>query len=88
MEEPQDVIANRLLEMLIPGRNSSNATITVNAGGFGVWVAVTCCIVMLSCNIFLAVIVMDHSRQISDLKDYLSAIYMQAPYLKPSEKKE
>lgn len=48
MGEPQDVIADRLLEMLIPGRNSSSSTITVHHDGRGVWLAVTCCVVMLS----------------------------------------
>lgn len=88
MGEPQDVIADRLLEMLVPGRNSANSTITVHHDGKGTWIAVTACLVMLAVNIFLAVLVIDHSRKIDDLGDYLSAIYMQAPHLKPAESTE
>lgn len=88
MGDPQDVIADRLLEMLVPGRNSANSTITVHHDGKGTWIAVTACLVMLAVNIFLAVLVIDHSRKIDDLGDYLSAIYMQAPHLKPAETAE
>ena len=90
MEEPTEATADRLLRDLL-GRNrnsTSNAVITVNAGGFGLWVAVTCCAVMLAVNLFLVILVMDHSRQISDLKDYLSVIYQVAPHLKPPKKEE
>lgn len=86
MGEPQDVIADRIVrELLGADRNSSVSNITFSAGGVGLWVAVTCCVVMLAANVFLAVIVMDHSRKIDDLGDYLAAIYAQAPHLKPAE---
>ena len=71
-----------------PVTGVSNATIAVNAGGVGVWIATTCCLVMLATNIFLAAIVLDHARKIDDLGDYLNAIYMMAPQLKPSKKEE
>jgi hypothetical protein len=86
MEEPQEVVAARIVRDLL-GAGSSNATIQVNAGGAGLWVAVTCCAVMLAANLFLAAIVMDHSRKIDDLGDYLAAIYAQAPQLKPEDSK-
>jgi hypothetical protein len=36
----------RDLDALLP-KNSNNAVITINAGGVGVWIATTACIVML-----------------------------------------
>lgn len=49
MEEPNDVVGDRLLrELLVPRNSSSNVTFTVNAGGVGVWIACTCCLVMLA----------------------------------------
>ena len=76
-------------------RNENRSAVTINAGGVGVWIAATCCAVMLAANVFLAAFVLDlknemrdQARRISDLDAYLSAIYMQAPHLKPPEKKE
>lgn len=65
--------------------NSNRASITINAGGVGVWLCATCCAVMLACNVFLAVLVTSNNREISDLNDKLSAIYMLAPHLQPSD---
>lgn len=66
---------------------SSASHITVNAGGIGVYIAVTCCAVMLAVNIFLIAIIVNHERKIDDLGDYIHAIYMVAPQLKPESKK-
>lgn len=73
--------------------NENRSAVTINAGGVGVWVAATCCAVMLAANVFLAAFVLDlrnemrdQARRIDDLDAYLSAIYMQAPHLKPAEK--
>jgi len=86
MGDPQDVTADRILrELLMPARSNSNSTITVNAGGLGIWVAVAACAVMLGVNLFLAVIVIDHGRKIDDLNDYLTAVCMMAPHLKPKD---
>lgn len=87
--EPEQVTADRLIrELLLPHRNESSSIITVNAGGIGVWVATTACLVMLAINLVLVAIVMDQSRKVDDLGDYLNAIYMQAPYLKPPKEDE
>jgi hypothetical protein len=85
MEEPQGIVAERIVRELLGSPISSHANVNVNAGGMGVWVSSTCCIVMLACNIFLAVLLMDHSRQLSDLRDYLNVIYRVAPHLKPDQ---
>lgn len=66
--------------------NSNTATIQVNAGGLGLWVAVCLCSFMAGLVLMGSFILVDQQRKISDLGDYLSAIYMQAPHLKPPEK--
>lgn len=97
MGEPQDVTADRIVrDLLMPyARNDSNATINVNAGGIGVWIAAACCAVMLASGLIAAFWV---SREFTRLdrendarreeamrmQSYLSAIYVQAPHLKPS----
>lgn len=69
------------------GRNANSAAshISVNAGGVGVWISTTLCMVMLAVNILLIVILVDHNRQIGRMQDHLGAIYMMAPHLKPDK---
>lgn len=68
---------------------NGSATVQINAGGVAVWVAATACAVALSVSLFSGVVLgllyVDHSRKIDTLSDYVSAIYMQAPHLKPDE---
>lgn len=74
------------------GHGASNATITVQAGGIGVMLAVGACGLMLAINVMQLV---DRARLDSEIRelraadrrhdDYLSAIYAQAPHLKPKE---
>lgn len=61
------------------------STITLNAGGVGLWVAVSACAVMLAVNMGLAILVLNHDRKIDDLSHYLNAIYQLAPSLKPEK---
>lgn len=50
MEEPNDVVGDRLLrELLLPKNNSSNVSFSVNAGGVGVWISATAAVIMLVC---------------------------------------
>ena len=74
----------RDLDMLLP-KNASNAVITVNAGGVGVWIATTACVVMLAINLGLMFMLFSHDRKIERMQDHLNAIYMMAPQLKPNE---
>lgn len=76
----------RDLDHLLP-RGNNSATITVNAGGVGVWIATSACCVMLAIALFLGLWVIDLSRKISALEQYVTAIYMMAPHLKPEESK-
>lgn len=70
----------------IERRGGSN--IMINGGSVGVWIATVCCALMLGISIVGAMVIIDQSRQISDLRDYLSAIYAQAPHLKAKAEEE
>lgn len=69
---------------------SGNAVIHVNAGGIGMWVAVTCCAVMFVVGLSMAVLgglaYTSTQQRMDRMQDYLNAIYMQAPQLKPKDK--
>lgn len=65
--------------------NDSAATITVNAGGVGVWIATTAALVMFAVNVLLGALFVIQDSKINKMQDYLNAIYMQAPHLKPKE---
>lgn len=73
-------------------RYGNQATITVSAGGIGVWIASTAAIVMLAVNMLLiSVYVTDKQEMksnINKMQDYLNAIYMQAPQLRPKEQEK
>lgn len=71
----------RDLDAILP-RNTSKSEINVNAGGVGVWIATTACLVMLAVNIFLVALLSMHNRKIDDLNHIVSAIYMISPGLK------
>lgn len=73
-----------LREDLREARLSRNAaTVTVNAGGIGVWVASTCAAVAVTLCLALGGIILNQQREIGELRQFLAAIYMQAPHLKP-----
>ena len=83
------VSLERVINKLTPNQ-SNNATVTLQAGGLGVWICATCCVVMFalllagSCSAgFFAV---KQSERMDRMQDYLNAIYAQAPQLKPKEK--
>jgi hypothetical protein len=69
---------------------SSNSTLTVNAGGAGVWaaawVASICCTACLVAMVLGGMWMLHQAKQIDDLNAYLQAIYQQAPSLQPKEK--
>jgi len=81
-----DGLINRLdgAHNALAGKHTAgHSIITISAGGVGIWLAVTACAVMLACNLFLAVLYIDQQSQIRQLNEFLSAIYMIAPQLKP-----
>lgn len=72
------------LDKLAPAVGA-NSHLTVNAGGIGVWIAVTCLAVSMTANAFLAILYLQQSQKIEALNDYVTATYMMAPHLKPEK---
>ena len=84
------------LEALHSLDRSQRQEIHINAGGIGVWVATTCCLIMLACFVLGSVWV---SRELNHFdsenqarksenekaQSYISAIYVLAPSLRPKE---
>lgn len=69
--------------------SSSTSTITVHgASGWQMWACMTACMVMLVANLALASMYLDLRREQDRMQDYLNAIYMMAPHLKPKADKE
>lgn len=75
-------------ELARAASNNNRTDINLHGGGVGVWIAATACLVMLTASLFMALQLYRHDQKISDLEAYLSAIYMQAPHLKPVEKEK
>jgi hypothetical protein len=70
-----------LAEAMRPANTGNQSTITLNAGGVGVWIAVSACAVMLAVNVVLVVTLVSHDRELDDLRHYVNATYMMAPEL-------
>lgn len=99
MGDPLDRIektAKDLRQLMHQNRSIGNATInaSVHAGGIGVWVASTCCVVMLACGLIAALWgtrelerfdqeMQARKDENSKMTAYLQAIYVQAPQLNP-----
>lgn len=76
-----------LMRQLFGARQTGTATVNVNLGGSGVWIAVTACVSTLAAciplGIVLTIAVVDQGRRIDRMQDHLTAIYMMAPHLQP-----
>lgn len=57
-----------LADLLAEQRAGSQAYINVNAGGVGVWIATTCCIVCVAVCAALGLLVVAHGQQMSALE--------------------
>lgn len=90
---------NKVLDRMGDTRNIGTANVNINAGGVAVWISATCCIAMLVATMVGAIWLgrefgsmesanHQQDKRISDLNDYLSAIYMQAPQLRPKDEKK
>lgn len=66
-------------------RVSSTSQVSISAGGVGVWVATMAAVVCFVMTLTMLALYLDQRRQVADLNHYLTAIYMQAPHLKPSD---
>jgi hypothetical protein len=81
-----DIDPDRLAHALQLIRGSGNVTMTVNAGGVGVWIACTAAAVCLVATLFLGGIVWYLARVVDDHRHQLNAVYMMAPQLRPEPK--
>lgn len=63
----------------------NTATVSINAGGIGVWVASTCAAVSVAVAICLGGVILNQQREIAELRQYAVATYMIAPHLKPED---
>lgn len=89
------VAINRLLDVMNRlDRSGNTAQISVNAGGMGIWAAVTACLIMLAVTIVLAVFVAtgmaDLNRQTQELRqaDATMQAYINAGLVQPQESNE
>jgi hypothetical protein len=75
----------------------SESSVHINAGGMGLWIASTCCIIMfiMFVSFFVGAFfyVSDERAEIREMhskmttmQSFLDAIYVQAPQLKPKDK--
>lgn len=88
MDDALDRLANEANELrrMVGGGNS--ATIQINAGGAGLWVAVTCCIVMLVCTVFMAAALLWVAMGSRDQGHQMNALYMSVPGLRELVQKQ
>lgn len=89
------VALNRFIDRLDRmDRSGNTAQISVNAGGMGIWAAVTACLVMLGVSIVLGVFVAtgmaDLNRQTQELRqaDATTQAYINAGLVQPQESDE
>lgn len=79
--------------------NQNVTTVRFEGGAVGVWVCATACLVMLAASSIMAVwmhreftrldVTMSERKEEADrMQTYLSAIYAQAPHLRPKEEKQ
>lgn len=76
---------SRKADQLMDSGNQNTAKIEINAGGVGVWIATTACCVMVAVAMFMGLWLVDLSRRVSEMDNYLNAIYMMAPHLKKED---
>lgn len=79
-------------------RGTNTTTVQINAGGVGVWLCTTALAVVCALSVVFVVVsrqeaqrrdaeVSELRRDVQTLRDYLAAIYAQAPHLKPEEER-
>ena len=80
------VALNRFIDRLDRmDRAGNTAQISVSAGGVGTWIAAFCAGLCFVMTMVLLALYLDQRREVDDLNHHITAIYMQAPYLKPEE---
>ncbi len=83
--------AERLIPLLGSSNQTGTSTITVNAGGIGVWLAASCCAVAVAVcfvgAVFVSALINDLNRQTQELrqKDEIHDAYFSAGYGSPKK---
>lgn len=96
-EEAVDRMCAQIYSALRVGVQSSQSTVTLNAGGIGLVIASVCCAVMFTLTVVGTAVGVVAYQQLRDefaevredqraTKAYLQGIWQQAPHLKPKEK--
>lgn len=89
-KETEDRIAMVRALMEQPS-NSNTSSVQINAGGVGIWIAITACLIMLAVtmvgSIFIAIALSDLNRQTQELreKDDILQAYINAGYIQPEK---
>ncbi len=63
--------------------STNTQTIRFDVGGVAIWLSLTCCIVTVFLVIVAGFFYVDQMRRVDKMQDYLNAIYLQAPSLRP-----
>ena len=80
------VALNRFIDRLDRmDRTANTAQVSVSAGGAGVWISAMAAGLSFVMTMVLLALYLDQRREVDDLNHHITAIYMQAPYLKPEE---
>lgn len=74
--------AEKFPAFALPPVNSSASTITFNAGGVGIWLVCTACLLMLVINIGMMFLLMEERQVNRDQMHQLNSIYAAAPQLR------
>jgi hypothetical protein len=76
--------ANKLSEAFTS--NNSHSSITINAGGWGVFACAIMCAFMSGLAVALLVGQVKHENRLDKIDQYVSVIYQQLPSLRKGEK--
>jgi hypothetical protein len=72
-------------DFLQPRSTSSASNININAGGVGLWIAVTCSIVTFVAVVIGAFFYVDQMRRVDRIQDYFNVQYQQQQTVKPTK---
>lgn len=77
------------VERIATNRDGSQSVshVTIAAGGFGLWVASTACMVMLVLNVVLGFMYLDLRRSVDRVEDYQQTTFSVVPKLREEVEK-
>lgn len=90
METDPNLVIKLLSEQIdrfSPSPAKISISISMGAGGWGIWGCVTCCLLSLVVVFFIARDVAEIKQNDRDQMHQMNAIYQYAPHLRPKDKK-